>query len=868
MTEKSRDDNGGGAESARAHPSFAIDVRKIERSEAGLSALGNLAYRVVSWFKRGQLPISLPDPPVESLAPHQVDRDALPENVRNALDSAGAELEPLGFHSPVFHTVEDHLHQTVYFTATYAHAAAPVVARVRLRIWWWRSPPKVLQHTELLTAFEDGTFLLSIPTAPPTRSPSGVRVVGEPGAAAAGLFDRHGAELNASGSARPLPAASSSQALEVGERLHAAVRDDFLRRRVYREPSPADLERARSYELAAATNSLHAPALAELARVQHRPPNRAAALVILLVSLLLFVAVGLPGQTMVFVLTLVPILLFHELGHLAAMRAFKYRNLRMLFLPGLGAAAVGHAFHVPGWKRGVVSLMGPAPGIVLGAAVGALGVAADVPWLVSLGLLTLVINGFNLIPVLPLDGGQLLHAVLFSRHPALDVFFRVVAAVAIVWGGLAFDSRLIWILAVPVVLGIPTAITTAAVVRDLRREGPPIPPGDGRTIPLEAAVPIIDRLRRRPGKPAPDPTVALQAINVYEALHSRPPGWLTGGGLLAAYAALLVLVAVFTVGIAVATRSPHRPAPDPPPYTVDHSGIQVATAERPGPEAMVTIVATWSDHRAAADAWRSLEGRLASDESAALLGQSMLLRTRDGEPRQRWYAELTARAVNLRVGAPGTSLVLDVQAEAPDDASASRLADDLREYFDLPLEHPLIPPWSRRALTHDERLARHTFYALTNPPIETDSRLLDLRRQLLSATRRRDTVAADALHQSYRLRYDELHRAELARIAADRSGAYDPETAAAALDVWDRAAGRDFYAALVEPAPHRQGVDPNDPSRALSGYADRDARVIGLRWVEFHDPTIGAPALLRWLAEAGCVNLRYELREVDENDDE
>src|SRR4051812_15229775 len=70
-------------------------------------------------------------------------------------------------------------------------------------------------------------------------------------------------------------------------------------------------------------------------------------LMVLVVSILVFIGVGLPGsasspgdkgsRSWEALALLVPILLFHELGHYLAMRIFGYRNVRMFFIPLLGA---------------------------------------------------------------------------------------------------------------------------------------------------------------------------------------------------------------------------------------------------------------------------------------------------------------------------------------------------------------------------------------------------------------------------------------------------------------------------------------------------------------------------------------------------
>ncbi len=134
-----------------------------------------------------------------------------------------------------------------------------------------------------------------------------------------------------------------------------------------------------------------------------------------LVSAVFFAALFGFAVDLRFVLIIVPILLFHELGHLLAMWAFGYSNLQVLFMP-LGAVAIGKKDDPSITQEVIVYLAGPVPGILL---------AIALTWLypdwISNPLLTitivmlLFINILNLLPFPPLDGGQIIKAVLFNR---------------------------------------------------------------------------------------------------------------------------------------------------------------------------------------------------------------------------------------------------------------------------------------------------------------------------------------------------------------------------------------------------------------------------------------------------------------------
>jgi Zn-dependent protease len=177
--------------------------------------------------------------------------------------------------------------------------------------------------------------------------------------------------------------------------------------------------------------------LAEIDRLQRKKANWLTTFLTLVVSGALFYGIGAAAWSWKLAALLIPILLFHELGHYLAMLVFRYRNLRMFFIPLIGAAVTGRHYNVAAWKKAVVSLMGPIPGIAVGTALGIAAIILKHKLLLEVATLMVVLNGFNLLPILPLDGGWTLHALLFSRHVLLDAAFRVVTAVVLIAGAIA-----------------------------------------------------------------------------------------------------------------------------------------------------------------------------------------------------------------------------------------------------------------------------------------------------------------------------------------------------------------------------------------------------------------------------------------------
>jgi Zn-dependent protease len=100
------------------------------------------------------------------------------------------------------------------------------------------------------------------------------------------------------------------------------------------------------------------------------------------------------------------------------MRAFGYRDTRILFIPFLGAVTTGRQENVSRDRRAIVLLAGPLPGLLLGLGLSLVGAAHD-PLIGHAAGLLVAINAFNLLPLAALDGGKLLEALLFSRGPLL-----------------------------------------------------------------------------------------------------------------------------------------------------------------------------------------------------------------------------------------------------------------------------------------------------------------------------------------------------------------------------------------------------------------------------------------------------------------
>ncbi len=113
-------------------------------------------------------------------------------------------------------------------------------------------------------------------------------------------------------------------------------------------------------------------------------------------------------------LTLFAIVLVHELGHVAAARGYGWTVRDVKLLPFGGVAEVENAASVPAKEEAVVALAGPLQNVWMAAAAWALGQTGwwSADWSDYVWRANVMIGLFNLLPILPLDGGRLMQAAL------------------------------------------------------------------------------------------------------------------------------------------------------------------------------------------------------------------------------------------------------------------------------------------------------------------------------------------------------------------------------------------------------------------------------------------------------------------------
>jgi Zn-dependent protease len=127
---------------------------------------------------------------------------------------------------------------------------------------------------------------------------------------------------------------------------------------------------------------------------------------------------------------IVALIFVHEMGHVLALRRQGVPASAPLFIPFIGAVIGMKKMPENAWREAEVALAGPLLGSLGAAAVWLAGSYFHSQLLIGLAFIGFFINLFNLIPVVPLDGGRAVAAL----HPAIWLLGLVgLVALTVLW---------------------------------------------------------------------------------------------------------------------------------------------------------------------------------------------------------------------------------------------------------------------------------------------------------------------------------------------------------------------------------------------------------------------------------------------------
>ena len=642
----------------------------------------------------------------------------------------------------------------------------------------------------------------------------------------------------------------------------------------------------------AAPLSPHAAAWEELQILQNKGEKRSIAggVILLLVSLFLFAGTGTARWSWQRCALIIGVLFVHELGHYFAMRWFKYRELRMFFIPFFGAAVSGRHFNVPGWKKAIVSLMGPLPGILLGTGLAVGGIVTANDTLVEVSMLVIGLNVFNLLPILPLDGGWFWNAMLFCRHRWLEAGFQALAGLVLLAASTRGFSKIWLYLGIVMLMRVPNTLRLGAIARRLRQER--WKPGGDDFVSEEMAETLFQELATKSPKSMEKPKVAAtEALAVFEKMNASAPNWLESLGLSALYVGAII-VAIVGLGLAGLhqqtinqTRStPSVPVPVHVPILDSQfdSKIMRVAAAKPAKEtdAQSFFYATYREPAAAEASFSELRNTLQPHDTLLRFGQTLLATTVakvSNKEHARQMREKLSQSGNLIVAGDGYSWAqCDLAFTVPDEATAKRLYRELDLTLRMPGGFQPTAPWDQSSPPQNSEAmlnARATYLRVVQAQQDArkDLRLAKHQQQnaLTAVFNRQKSANAWKQIATERLA---LERKALEHLQKSSDPTLDREVIALMLrqptgfatreereqfDTWQSEMRRLLTGDTEAPVMHMEDEDGETYAERVTGSVAVKGNRLTLTGVTFGRADKALADLAVWLSNNGFTDVRY-----------
>lgn len=172
-----------------------------------------------------------------------------------------------------------------------------------------------------------------------------------------------------------------------------------------------------------------------------------------------------------YTLIIVGVILIHELGHFAAMRYFRYSDTSIFFVPLVGALASGKKAQVSQKQEIIVTLAGPLPGIIIGSILAGVGALTENEYINSLAYPFLFINLFNLLPIMPLDGGRVIKSLFFEGSKFIRGIFMCISMILIAYYCVYYRSYFLLIIPFFMLMRIFAYPTISSVREEAKEKG-------------------------------------------------------------------------------------------------------------------------------------------------------------------------------------------------------------------------------------------------------------------------------------------------------------------------------------------------------------------------------------------------------------
>jgi Zn-dependent protease len=252
-----------------------------------------------------------------------------------------------------------------------------------------------------------------------------------------------------------------------------------------------------------------------------------------------------------FAVIIVGMLVIHECGHLRCMKHFGMKTRGIYLIPLLGAAAVAEDNFPSRKAEATIALAGPLTGALLAGGTGMVYFATGNGAFAAAAGWMALINLFNLLPVVPLDGGRVVKSITCSIGSRVGL---VAVVAGILLGAVLAATADLWIFVIVIPLGLLDYLYDRGQDKQAERRARRASARQPRMVEARhtSAAGAARGKHVRRYLPEHEADVSTDDAGKVKArvYAAKPPlGTRAGGAAFACYAALAVLLWIFMLAM-------------------------------------------------------------------------------------------------------------------------------------------------------------------------------------------------------------------------------------------------------------------------------------------------------------------------------
>lgn len=184
----------------------------------------------------------------------------------------------------------------------------------------------------------------------------------------------------------------------------------------------------------------------EKPKVSDRPKGKSNSKYFILAALLFLIFSNVNESNYWIILSFIGVVAMHEFGHFVGMRLFRYSEPNFMFYSWVAERAQKHLRPISQRNKILTLQLGPVPGMLVGIVLFFIALNSQSEVWLWLSMVFISVNMFSLLPIDPLDGGNIIKSLFFPKSQKPYLYFVLASSLVIIVLGFYTELYLLMVL--------------------------------------------------------------------------------------------------------------------------------------------------------------------------------------------------------------------------------------------------------------------------------------------------------------------------------------------------------------------------------------------------------------------------------------